>query len=131
MKIQLSTVLVDDQAKALKFYTEVLGFVAKHDVPMGEYRWISLVAPEGPDDVQLVLEPMGIPEAKTFQKALFEKGIPSNAFYVDDVQKEYERLKGMGVKFHVEPAQFGPVMLAKFEDGCGNMLQIFKPMGGQ
>ena len=93
MKIKLSTVMVDDQEKALKFYTDVLGFVKKTEIPMGDAKWLTVVSPEGPDDVELVLEPMGYPFARTNQKALYEAGIPINAFAVDDIKNEHERLE--------------------------------------
>jgi catechol 2,3-dioxygenase-like lactoylglutathione lyase family enzyme len=124
MKIKLTSVMVDDQDKALKFYTEVLGFVKKNDIPMGEARWLTVVSPEGPDDVELLLEPMGFPPAKTYQKALFEAGIPSTSFAVEDVQKEYERMQKLGVVFKTAPTKMGPVTIAVFEDTCGNLIQI-------
>jgi predicted enzyme related to lactoylglutathione lyase len=124
MKIKLTSVMVDDQDKALKFYTEVLGFVKKNDIPMGEARWLTVVSPEGPDDVELLLEPMGFPPARTYQKALFEAGIPLTLFAVDDIQKEYERMKKLGVAFKTAPTQMGPVTIAVFEDTCGNLIQM-------
>jgi predicted enzyme related to lactoylglutathione lyase len=124
MKIKLTSVMVDDQDKALKFYTEVLGFVKKYDIPMGEARWLTVVSPEGPDDVELLLEPMGFPPARTFQKALFEAGIPLTSFAVDDIQKEHERMKKLGVVFKTAPTQMGPVIIAVFEDTCGNLIQM-------
>jgi catechol 2,3-dioxygenase-like lactoylglutathione lyase family enzyme len=124
MKINLTSVMVDDQDKAIKFYTEVLGFVKKHDIPMGEARWLTVVSPEGPDDVELLLEPMGFPPARTYQKALFEAGIPLTSFAVGDVQKEYERMKELGVVFKTTPTKMGPVTVAVFEDTCGNLIQM-------
>ena len=124
MKIILTSVMVDDQEKALKFYTEVLGFVKKNDIPVGEARWLTVVSPEGPDDVELLLEPMGFPPARTYQKALFEAGIPLTSFAVDDIQKEYERMKKLGVVFKTAPTQMGPVTIAVFEDTCGNLIQM-------
>jgi catechol 2,3-dioxygenase-like lactoylglutathione lyase family enzyme len=124
MKIKLTSVMVDDQDKALKFYTEVLGFVKKNDIPMGEARWLTVVSPEGTDDVELLLEPMGFPPAKTYQKALFEAGIPSTSFAVEDVHKEYERMQKLGVVFKTGPTKMGPVTIAVFEDTCGNLIQI-------
>ena len=124
MKIKLTSVMVDDQDKALKFYTEVLGFIKKNDIPMGEARWLTVVSPEGPDDVELLLEPMGFPPAKTYQKALFEAGIPSASFAVEDIQKEYERMKKLGVAFKTAPTKMGPVTIAVFEDMCGNLIQM-------
>ena len=126
MKIKLNSVMVDDQNKALKFYTEVLGFVLSKDIPMGEFKWLTVVSPEGPDDIELLLEPMGFPPARTFQKALFEAGIPATMFAVDDIQKEYERMKKLGVAFRSEPTKMGPVTIAVFEDTCGNLIQIYQ-----
>jgi catechol 2,3-dioxygenase-like lactoylglutathione lyase family enzyme len=124
MKINLTSVLVDDQAKALTFYTEVLGFVKKIDIPLGEARWLTVVSPDGPGDIQLLLEPNGHPAAKIFQKAIFDDGIPLTVFGVDDVQAEYERLEKLGVAFHTKPTKAGPVTVAKFDDTCGNLIQI-------
>jgi catechol 2,3-dioxygenase-like lactoylglutathione lyase family enzyme len=124
MKIKLTSVMVDDQEKALKFYTEVLGFVKRNDIPLGEFKWLTVVSPEGPNDIELLLEPMGFPPARTYQKALFEGGIPSAVFAVDDIQKEYERMKKLGVVFRSEPTKMGPVTVAVFEDTCGNLIQI-------
>jgi len=126
MKIALTSVMVDDQAKALKFYTEVLGFVVSKDIPMGEARWLTVVSPEGLSGVELLLEPLGFPPAKTFQKALFEAGIPATAFAVDDIQKEYERMNKLGVTFRSEPTKMGPTTLAVFDDTCGNFIQIYQ-----
>lgn len=124
MKISLSSVLVDDQAKALDFYTRVLGFIKKTDLPAGEYRWLTVVSPEGSPDFELVLEPNVHPAAKTYQKALFADGIPATSFASSDVQKEYERLTGLGVAFRMKPTQMGPVIIAVFDDTCGNFLQL-------
>ena len=124
MKIILTSVMVDNQEKALKFYTEVLGFVKKNDIPLGEDRWLTVVSPEGPDDVELLLEPMGFPPARTYQKALFEAGIPLTSFAINDIQKEYERLKKLGVVFKTAPIKMGPVTIAVFEDTCGNLIQM-------
>ena len=124
MKIKLTSIMVDDQDKALKFYTEVLGFVKKTEIPMGEHKWLTVVSKEEQDGVELVLEPMGFPPAKVFQKALFEAGIPYTSFHVDDIQKEYERLVKLGVEFSTEPTKMGPVTLAVFSDTCGNNIQI-------
>jgi catechol 2,3-dioxygenase-like lactoylglutathione lyase family enzyme len=126
MEIKLSTVMVQDQSKALAFYTEVLGFVTKHDIPMGEYRWLTVVSPKNVDGTELVLEPMAFAPAQIYQKALFEAGIPANAFVVDDIEAEYQRLESLGVKFKTKPTAMGPVTLAVFEDTCGNLLQIFQ-----
>lgn len=126
MKIKLNSVSVENQDKALAFYTDVLGFVKKNDIPLGEFRWLTVVSPKGPDDVELVLEPTGIPAAKTYQKALFDQGIPWTAFAVDDIQKEYERLTKRGVVFRTKPTKAGPTTLAVFEDTCGNLIQIYQ-----
>lgn len=124
MIINLASVFVDDQAKALKFYTEVLGFVQKHDIPMGEFSWLTVVSPERPDGVELVLEPANHPAVGPFRAALVEDGIPFTSFAVDDVHKEYERLRGLGVVFTQEPTDMGPVTVATFDDTCGNLIQI-------
>jgi predicted enzyme related to lactoylglutathione lyase len=124
MKINLTSVLVKDQANALKFYTEVLGFVKKNDVPLGEDRWLTVVSPEGHDDVELLLEPMSFQPARTYQAALFEAGIPLTAFAVSDIQKEHARLEKLGVAFRTGPTKMGPVTVAVFDDTCGNLIQI-------
>ncbi len=125
MKIKLASVFVDDQAKAQKFYTEVLGFVTKTDLPVGEFRFLTVVSPEEPNGTELLLEPNDNPVAKTYQKAIFEQGIPLTAFAVDDVQKEYERMKALGVVFTMEPTKTEGPTLAIFNDTCGNLIQIF------
>lgn len=127
MKIKLNSVLVDNQDKALKFYTEVFGFVKKHDVPVGEFRWITVVSPEGPDDLELALEPNANPAARTFQEALFKQGIPLTAFEVDDIDREMKRLKGLGVVCTMEPTNAGAVTLAIVADTCGNLIQLYQP----
>jgi catechol 2,3-dioxygenase-like lactoylglutathione lyase family enzyme len=124
MRIHLTSVLVDDQDRALRFYTEVLGFTRKHDVPMGEHRWITVVSPEAPDGTELVLEPDAHPAAKPFKDALVADGIPFTAFAVDDVQSEFDRLSALGVRFTQEPTSMGPVTTAVFDDTCGNLIQI-------
>lgn len=126
MRIKLSSVMVDDQAKALKFYTEKLGFVKKQDVPVGEFRWLTVVSPEAPNEVELLLEPNANPAAQVFQKALFEQGIPLTAFAVDNTPHEYEKLKEKGVVFSMEPTNVGTTTVAVFEDTCGNLIQIFQ-----
>ena len=126
VKIQLSSVMVDDQDKALKFYTEVLGFVKKTEIPMGQFKWLTVVSPEAPQDIELVLEPTGFPPAKTYQQALFEAGIPLTAFAVDDIGQEFERLTKLGVKFRGEPTKTGPVIIVLFEDTCGNLIQLYQ-----
>ncbi len=124
MKITLTSVLVDDQAKALAFYTQVLGFREKTDIPLGEHRWLTVVSPEALDGVELVLEPDEHPAAKPFKTALVEDGIPFTSFGVEDVQREYERLRGLGVRFTQEPTVMGPVTTAVLDDTCGNLIQI-------
>lgn len=124
MKINLSSVYVDDQGKALKFYTEVLGFVKKTDIPVGEFRWLTVVSPEEPEGTELLLEPSDNPATKTFKKALFEQGIPLTSFAVEDIQGEYERMRKLGVKFTMKPTEMGPVTVAVFDDTCGNLIQI-------
>ena len=124
MKITLSSVLVDDQAKALAFYTDVLGFVKKNDVPAGEFRWLTVVSPEGSADIELLLEPNSHPAAKTFQKALFDDGIPATSFASADIQQEYKRLIALGVVFRTQPTKAGPVTIAVFDDTCGNLIQL-------
>ena len=124
MKINLTSVLVDDQAKALEFYTDVLGFVKKNDVPLGEHRWLTVVSPEDPDGPELVLEPDGHPAAPPFKKALVADGIPFTSFAVEDVQATFERLTERGVRFTQQPTQMGPVTTAVLDDTCGNLIQI-------
>ncbi|KYF80735.1 glyoxalase [Sorangium cellulosum] len=128
MRIKLNSIMVEDQERAAKFYTEVLGFKKKHDFPVGEYRWITMVSPEGPDDVELVLEPNANPAAKTFQQAMFAQGIPLTAFEVTDLQAEFARLKERQVAFTQEPTPMGPVMIAVFSDTCGNLIQLYQPI---
>ncbi|XVQ15045.1 VOC family protein [Spirillospora sp. CA-255316] len=129
MRINLASVLVDDQEKALRFYTEVLGFVKKHDVPLGEDRWLTVVSPQDPDGTELVLEPSGHPAVKPFKDALVADGIPFTSFAVDDVKAEYERLRGLGVRFTQEPVDMGPVTTAVLDDTCGNLIQIAHQAG--
>ncbi|QIP16320.1 VOC family protein [Spirosoma aureum] len=124
MKIKLTSILVDDQEKALTFYTNVLGFLKKTEIPMGEHKWLTVVSAEEQDGVEVVLEPMGFEPAKVYQQALFKAGIPLTAFHVDDVQREYERLVNLGVVFSMKPTQMGPVTLAVFDDTCGNNIQL-------
>ena len=126
MKIKLSSVIVDDQDEALKFYTDVLGFIKKNDFPAGEARWLTIVSPQGPDDIELLLEPNINPAAKTYQKALYEQGIPLTAFAVDDVQSEYERMKKRGVVFTMIPIKTGEATIAVFDDTCGNLIQLYQ-----
>jgi len=129
MKIQLTSVMVDDQDKALAFYTDILGFVKKTEFPVGEFKWLTVVSPDGPDDIELALEPAGYPFARTFQQELFANGIPATAFAVDDIQAEYDRLRALGVEFTSEPTEQGPVITAVFNDTCGNLIQIYQPTG--
>ena len=124
MKINLCSVLVDDQDKALAFYTDVLGFVKKTEIPMGEHRWLTVVSPDEPDGVELVLEPSEHPAVKPFKAALVADGIPFTSFAVDDVQAEFERMEKLGVKFTQPPTAMGPVTTAVFDDTCGNLIQI-------
>lgn len=125
MRIHLTSVLVDNQSKALQFYTEVLGFVKKHDVPLGgEDRWLTVVSAENPTGTELLLEPSGHPAVAPFKKALVADGIPFTSFAVDDVTAEYERLRGLGVRFTQEPTVMGQVTTAVFDDTCGNLIQI-------
>ncbi len=126
MKIKLNNVFVDEQDKALKFYTEVLGFVKKTEIPLGKAKWLTVVSPEAPNEVELLLEPNENPAARTFQKALFEQGIPLTAFAVEDIQKEYERLEKQGVKFSMQPTKTGEAILAVFDDTCGNLIQLYQ-----
>ncbi len=127
MRIKLTSIMVDDQDKALKFYTEVLGFRKKHDIPVGEYRWITVVSPEGRDDLELALEPNANPAARTFQQAMFAQSIPLAAFEVAGIENEYTRLKEHGVVFTKEPVKMGPVTIAVFSDTCGNLIQMHQP----
>ena len=124
MKINLTSVLVDDQDKALRFYTEVLGFAPKHDIPLGAHRWITVVSPDEADGTELVLEPDEHPAARPFKAALVEDGIPFTSFAVDDVHGEYERLTARGVRFTQPPTPMGPVTTAVLDDTCGNLIQI-------
>jgi catechol 2,3-dioxygenase-like lactoylglutathione lyase family enzyme len=124
MRIKLSSVVVDDQEKALKFYTEVLGFLKKTDIPAGKFKWLTVVSPDGPADIELLLEPNDNPAAKTYQEALFQQGIPLTLFFVEDIQKEYERMKNMGVTFRIPPTPAGPVTIAVFDDTCGNLIRL-------
>ncbi|WP_313055663.1 VOC family protein [Pseudomonas lopnurensis] len=124
MKIAVTSVLVDDQAKALAFYRDVLGFELKHDIPMGEHRWLTLVSPGDPNGVELLLEPDAHPAAKPFKAAIKQDGIPFTFFAVDDVQAEYARLCAAGVRFTQPPTAMGAVTLAVFDDTCGNLIQI-------
>jgi catechol 2,3-dioxygenase-like lactoylglutathione lyase family enzyme len=124
MRIKLTSVLVDGQDKALHFYTHVLGFRKKTEIPLGEHRWLTVVSPDQPDGTELVLEPASHPAARPFKAALVSDGIPFTSFAVDDVHEEFERLRALGVEFTQEPAAMGPVITAVFDDTCGNLIQI-------
>jgi catechol 2,3-dioxygenase-like lactoylglutathione lyase family enzyme len=124
MIITTASIFVDDQQKALEFYTNKLGFQLKNDVPVGADRWLTVVSPEAPDGVELLLEPSGHPAVKPFKDALVADGIPFNSFGVKDVHAEYERLIALGVEFVQKPADMGPVITAVLDDTCGNLIQI-------
>ncbi|CAM2802724.1 VOC family protein [Saccharomonospora xinjiangensis] len=124
MRINVTSVLVDDQEKALRFYTEVLGFTPKHDIPLGEARWLTVVSPEDPDGTELSLEPDGHPAARPYKEALVADGIPFTSFAVSDVHAEAERLTALGVRFTQQPLRMGAVTTAVFDDTCGNLIQI-------
>jgi glyoxylase I family protein len=128
MRIALLPLFVDDQDRALAFYAGVLGFKKKREFPVGPYKWLTVLAPEGPDDVELALEPNANPAARTYQEALFEQKIPAAAFKSKDVDGEYERLVAKGVVFTTTPTTRGPVRIAVFADTCGNLIQIFQPL---
>jgi glyoxylase I family protein len=127
MRIKLTSILVDDQDKAVKFYTEVFGFVKKLDIPVGEYRWITVVSPDGPDDLELALEPNANPVGKTFQEGLFKQGIPATAFEAGNIEQEYQRLRAAGVVFTQAPTRQGPITIAVCADTCGNLIQLYQP----
>ena len=126
MKIKWTSILVDDQKKALKFYTEILGFIKKTDVPLGEHSWLTVVSKEEPDGMEVVLEPMAFAPAKVYQKALKDAGIPLTMFHVGNVQSEFERLEKLGVKFSMKPTQMGPTTIVVFDDTCGNNIQLIQ-----
>jgi len=127
MRIKLTSIMVDDQDKGLRFYTEILGFKKKHDIPVGEYRWITVTSPEGPDEVELAPEPNANAAGKAFQEAMFSQGIPIAAFEVSDIAGEFARLTARGVAFTRQPAPAGPVTIAVFADTCGNLIQLYQP----
>jgi catechol 2,3-dioxygenase-like lactoylglutathione lyase family enzyme len=129
MRISYASMLVDDQEKALQFYTRILGFQVKHDVPMGDVRWLTVVSPDDPDGTELTLEPDGHPAVKPFKDALVADGIPFTAFVVDDVRVEYERLAALGVRFTQQPTDMGPVTTAVLDDTCGNLVQLQSATG--
>jgi catechol 2,3-dioxygenase-like lactoylglutathione lyase family enzyme len=124
MRIYVTSVLDDDQKKALDFYTNTLGFEKKRDIPLGDASWLTVVSPEQPDGTELLLEPSGHRAAKPFKDALVEDGIPATSFAVDDVQAEFDRLRSKGVRFTQEPTEMGAVITAVFDDTCGNLIQI-------
>ncbi len=129
MKIKLNSIFVDNQDKARKFYTEILGFKKSKEIPVGEFKWLTVTSPEGPADIELVLEPNANPAAKQYQESIFKQGIPITAFEVDDIKAEYERLKDRAM-FTMAPTQHGPVTIAIFSDTCGNLIQLYQPSGG-
>ena len=126
MRIELTSVMVDDQDKALRFYTAVLGFAKRQDFPVGEFRWITVASPDGPQGIELALEPNAFAPAQEFQQALFKAGIPLTAFAVDDIAREHARLQALGVRFTQGPTKNGPVTAAVFDDTCGNLIQIYQ-----
>jgi catechol 2,3-dioxygenase-like lactoylglutathione lyase family enzyme len=128
MQIKFLSVMVQDQAAALEFYTKMLGFEKMADLPMGEHRWLTVTSPDGIDGVELVLEPLGFEPAKVYQKALFEAGVPAAAFITKDIAKEHKRLVGRGVRFKSEPVAMGPIKMALFDDTCGNWINLVEPL---
>ncbi len=126
MKIILTSVFVNDQEKALQYYTNILGFVKKHDVPAGKFRWLTVVSADNQNGTELLLEPNDNPAAQEYQKAIYAQGIPATSFGVDNVRKEYERLVALGVKFTMEPIEMGNVIIAVFDDTCGNFIQMME-----
>jgi catechol 2,3-dioxygenase-like lactoylglutathione lyase family enzyme len=126
MKIIVTSLFVQDQDKALKFYTETLGFVLKHDVPSGKFRWITVVSPDEHEGTELLLEPNEHPAAKEYQKKLFADGIPATMFGVTDIHDEYKRLSDNGVRFTMVPTSMGDISIAVFDDTCGNLIQIIQ-----
>jgi catechol 2,3-dioxygenase-like lactoylglutathione lyase family enzyme len=129
MQIRLASVMVDDQDKALRFYTTVLGFAPKADIPMGPFRWLTVSAPEGAEGVELALEPMAFPPARRYQKARFDAGIPATAFITSDIRADFRRLQDLGVRFRGEPRPMGPITAVLFEDTCGNLINLVQPAG--
>jgi len=127
MQIKLSSVMVENQDNALRFYTTVLGFMKKTDITMGAFRWLTVSSPEGVEGVELVLEPLGFPPAQTYQKAMFDAGKPATAFFTSDIHAEYRRLKELGVRFRGEPTRMGPITAVLFEDTCGNLINLVQP----
>ena len=127
MQIRLASIMVDNQENALRFYTTILGFVKKKDIPMGQFRWLTVSSPEGAEGVELVLEPIGFAPAQAYQQALFAAGIPATAFLTNDIDSEYQRLKALGVSFRGEPKSMGPIIAVLFEDTCGNLINLVQP----
>jgi catechol 2,3-dioxygenase-like lactoylglutathione lyase family enzyme len=127
MQIKFVSVTVEDQNRALEFYTSVLGFRKMADIPMGEYRWLTVTSPDGIEGVELVLEPLAFPPSRTYQKALFDAGIPATALITKDIAADFARLKGLGVKFRGEPKVMGPISAVTFEDTCGNLINLVQP----
>lgn len=126
MKVIINSIFVEDQDKALSFYTEKLGFIKKYDVPVGKFKWLTVVSPEDSDGTQILLEPNNNPVAKTYQKGVYEQGIPATSFGVKNIQTEFEKLKGMGVRFTMEPTKMDTIIVAVFDDTCGNLIQIMQ-----
>lgn len=127
MQIKLSSIVVDDQQRALDFYTNKLGFVKKEDIPMGPYRWLTVTSPDGVEGVELVLEPLGFAPSQVYQKALYDAGIPITAFITTDIDADYARLSAAGVQFRSEPKNMGPISTVLFEDTCGNLVNLVQP----
>jgi predicted enzyme related to lactoylglutathione lyase len=127
MQIKLSNITVDDQEKALDFYTAVLGFAKKTEISMGSFRWLTVCSPDGIDGVELVLEPNGFPPAKVYQKARFDAGMPAAAFFTNNIAAEFRRLSELGVRFRGKPAPMGPITAVLFEDTCGNLINLVQP----
>ncbi len=127
MQIRVTSVMVENQEDALRFYTAILGFVKMKDIPMGQFRWLTVASPEGAEGVELLLEPMGFAPAQTYKKALFAAGMPATAFITDDIDSEYRRLKDLGVRFRGEPNSMGPITAVLFEDTCGNLINLVQP----
>jgi len=127
MQLKFVSIMVQDQDAALKFYTEILGFQKMADIPMGEYRWLTVTSPDGLAGVELVLEPMAFPPSRAYQQALFAAGIPATALITKDIAKEHAALNSRGVKFRGEPKQMGPITAVVFEDTCGNLINLVQP----
>ena len=127
MQIKFVSIMVQDQERALRFYTDVLGFVKSEDVPVGEYRWLTVTSPDGVDGVELVLEPLAFPPALEYQQALYDAGVPAAAFVTTDIHSEVERLTAAGVEFRGEPVDMGSVTGVMFDDTCGNLIHLVQP----